>query len=144
MITNRFLLFFFAFSLNPVAHSFMVKLLTSVCEAESVNADFAMLDSIAATSNGDARSAVNLLQYKLGYSKRKGLIEILKRLAFALKTISVCNDHFLGLSGFKRPPCKRPRNVKANTVDKEDVFVKDESLFLFHALGKVLNSKSKL
>ncbi|EDV29237.1 uncharacterized protein TRIADDRAFT_18196, partial [Trichoplax adhaerens] len=119
---------------NPVAPTNISKLLNNIVEKESkvISIPFARfsktdIQNIAVASVGDIRQAINCLQFL--FYERKTLRNA------HLKEISYVN-----IGGSKR------KKLKSQNASKNDAYTKqltgrDQGLYLFRALGKILHCK---
>ncbi|CAG7730113.1 unnamed protein product [Allacma fusca] len=106
-------------SFNSVAPTLMVKFMALVCSRENVTVQQPILEGVAAASGGDMRCAINTLQFKI------------------LQEKPVTKEN----GGFKRPLPRVTKVTRDKMLKSEELAHKDESLFLFRALGKVLYNK---
>ncbi|XP_057687577.1 cell cycle checkpoint protein RAD17 [Corythoichthys intestinalis] len=124
-------------SFNPVAPTTMMKVLTRILTHENGKSvgrfsvpDHTVLEMVCSGSSGDIRSAVNSLQFASvpDYSQEKEMLR---------------GTNTLKLQG--KAVCKATsRNKSKPTKGKEEeqtMGMKDTSLFLFRALGKILHCK---
>lgn len=98
---------------NPITHNSMKKILSKICRQEQHNVSAEQIDLIAKVSGGDIRHAITSLQY------------------FCLKPSLM---HSLSLSD---PASKFNIEDSGSSLH----FGRDETLSLFHALGKFLHNK---
>ncbi|KAG8180813.1 hypothetical protein JTE90_008598 [Oedothorax gibbosus] len=104
-------------SFNPVAPTMLMKVLTRInssskVQSTSVKLDKSQLESISSDSNGDIRNAINQMQF-------------------------LCMTHFI-----KPQTVSKKKDSGSLTQENTKLSSKrDSSLFLFHALGKILYCK---
>ncbi|XP_074296321.1 cell cycle checkpoint protein RAD17-like isoform X2 [Silene latifolia] len=105
-------------SFNPVTVNSLKKALSRICMQEKCSADSEQIDSIANASGGDIRQAIMTLQYFSLKQQRRGLL-------FSDK----CDSEASGLDPVQED------------ADLSSRLSRDQTLSLFHALGKVLHNK---
>jgi len=114
-------------SFNPVAVTMMTKVLQRILASERKalpSADKDLVDGLLEGSSGDIRAAVNALQFSSGIQTK----------AQTLKRTHSKNSHVQAKKGKK--------NTDGNPSAKSlPIGTKDNSLFLFRALGKILHCK---
>lgn len=124
-------------SFNPVALTILTKVLTRIANQESTKGTYKFsvpskmtLESLAMSSNGDVRGAVNALQF------------------FCLKEVANTSSHEYAPTAKLKSYVNKVKNKKPDKNDLEkikhsvpSIGGKDMSLFLFHALGKILYCK---
>ncbi|XP_074294497.1 cell cycle checkpoint protein RAD17-like [Silene latifolia] len=103
---------------NPVTVNSLKKALSRICMQEKCSADSEQIDSIANASGGDIRQAIMTLQYFSLKQQRRGLL-------FSDK----CDSEASGLDPVQED------------ADLSSRLGRDQTLSLFHALGKVLHNK---
>ncbi|KAL1924265.1 uncharacterized protein VTP21DRAFT_7300 [Calcarisporiella thermophila] len=118
--------FYHQINFNPIAPTFILKVLKAIARAEQSQSDSAHLNSIVQISNGDLRSAIHALQFH-------GVMPI------------VDSPPSLPLSS------KGKTKSKAKKIDMTDFDIpniegigicgREQNLDLFHAIGKVLYGK---
>ncbi|XP_019054381.1 PREDICTED: cell cycle checkpoint protein RAD17 isoform X2 [Nelumbo nucifera] len=105
---------------NPVTVNSIKKILSRICKEEQCNVTVEQIDQIARSSGGDIRHAITSLQY---FCLRPGLMH-----SFPLSTLSTSHS-----------------KEKLEFGPLDDGFSllrgRDETLSLFHALGKFLHNK---
>ncbi|KAF8773629.1 Cell cycle checkpoint protein RAD17 like protein [Argiope bruennichi] len=103
-------------SFNPIAPTMLMKVLTTInnsskLDSGCVKLNKSQLDSIASDSNGDIRNAINTMQ-------------------------------FLCMTQSAKPKSSHKNDASSKAKESEECSSKrDSSLFLFHALGKILYCK---
>ncbi|KAK3777735.1 hypothetical protein RRG08_021845 [Elysia crispata] len=136
-------LHFDSISMNPVAPTMLVKLLTKIASAESgklPSPSSSVIETIAVSSGGDIRSALNTLQFACG------------RDTLDLKAICVVpakpqlKKHSSSTSSgarLKYGSLKRTGIGEGNHKDDLSLMLglKDKAIFLFQSVGKVLHFK---
>lgn len=111
----------FQIAFNPITSNSIKKTLSKICRQEQFNLTTDQIDLIAKSSGGDIRHAITSLQY------------------FCLRT-----DPMLSLSSSEPAhPCTTKKSDQLNPMDDgfSVPFGRDETLSLFHALGKFLHNK---
>ncbi|XP_066469639.1 cell cycle checkpoint protein RAD17 isoform X1 [Tiliqua scincoides] len=133
-------LFISNISFNPVAPTMMMKVLNRIAATEaSMNGekidlpDKASLELICKGCSGDIRSAINSLQFSLKELPWKNSLQSHKRGNSTLK--------YDTLSKVKK---KKKYDNPLESQEVQAVGGKDASIFLFHALGKILYCKREL
>lgn len=120
---------------NPVAKTLLKKALNATLERacpESNRPGADVLDLVIASCNGDIRSALNCLQFVVQDPKRAGsLVPATKSKSKGKAKKVGKRDAALCVACLARTDARRVRMITA----------RESSLFLFHALGKVLFSK---
>ncbi|KAH7849225.1 hypothetical protein Vadar_014829 [Vaccinium darrowii] len=106
---------------NPITVNSIKKALSRICREEHLNVDGEQIDIIAKASGGDIRHAITSLQY-FGVKPHHGL------------SLSLSNG---------TPTYLKERSDEMNSLDDRFPlpFGRDETLSLFHALGKFLHNK---
>lgn len=124
-------LFLWQVSFNPVTANNIKKVLSRICKAELLEVSSEFLDGIAKASHGDIRHAITTLQY---------LCLKPDNMVFSPLYAQTMTCHM------------QQENKDADLVHSFDIeensgarflqsFGKDETLSLFHALGKFLHNK---
>lgn len=128
-------------SMNPVAPTMLVKLLTKIANAEAGKClvpSASVIETIAVSSGGDIRSALNSLQFAC----RRDTLDLGAKCAFSAK-------HLLKRQGSSSSGARlKYGSLKTGTCDgnsKEDLGLtlglKDKAIFLFQSVGKILHFK---
>lgn len=106
---------------NPITVNSIKKALSRICREEHLNVDGEQIDIIAKASGGDIRHAITSLQY-FGVKPHHGL------------SLSLSNG---------TPTYLKERSDEMKHLDDRFSlpFGRDETLSLFHALGKFLHNK---
>ena len=105
---------------NPITHNSTKKILSRICRLEQCNVSADTLDLIAKASAGDIRHAITSLQF------------------FCVKPCVMCPLSSLD------PPARSKEKFDENKIVDAGFpleFGRDETLTLFHALGKFLHNK---
>lgn len=131
-------------SFNPVALTSMTKVLTKIAQVESSQGTHKftvpsrnVIESLAMSSAGDIRGAINALQFAC--LKDTGDLTWGSSVKENKKSIKKCSskDNFKGKMS-KEKSCETSASVES---DLAAIGGRDTSLFLFRALGKVLYCK---
>ena len=111
---------------NPVTTNSIKKILIRICKEERYDAPEELLRQIATSSGGDIRHAIMSLQYYCLDPRRhsSALATSATRAGSKSRNSLVPRQESYGLSSVLPSPCGR-----------------DETLTLFHALGKFLHNK---
>lgn len=127
-------------SVNPVAPTMMVKVLNKIASQEAAQGRFPapsprVVESIAMSSAGDVRSAINALQFAC----RQDTIDLrqLRSVQKRLKKESSGSGKRLKYSATARQDSGTAGLTESEVV----IGAKDTTCFLFHALGKILYVK---
>jgi cell cycle checkpoint protein len=122
---------------NPIAPTSMVKVLTAIAKEEAANGvrefrvpDKESLGSLAESSSGDIRAAINALQFACLKSDVKKCFDGVTSLA----TTSSSSSAAAKKKRLKRPPSE-------NAISLASIGGRDPNLDMFHAIGKVLYCK---
>ena len=112
--------FFFQVAFNPITNNSIKKIISRICCQEQYSLAVEQIDAIAKSSGGDVRHAIMSLQL------------------FCLKPSQICSSSSSALES-----SKENEEVPPTVVDDRFSFQfgRDESLSLFHALGKFLHNK---
>lgn len=123
MLLNAHLIWIWSFQVafNPITHNSIKRTLSRICRQERCSVAADLIDLIANASGGDIRHAITSLQF------------------FCLKpdpmhSLSLCDTTTIYSS-------KKPDVLGALDDGFSLQFGRDESLSLFHALGKFLHNK---
>ncbi|GFR94174.1 cell cycle checkpoint protein RAD17-like [Elysia marginata] len=130
-------------SMNPVAPTMLVKLLTRVASAESgkfPTPSASVIETIAVSSSGDIRSALNTLQFACG----RDTLDLKAKCAPPAKP--QLKKHGSSSSSGARLKYGSSRRTGSGDGDSGDdlgvvLGLKDKAIFLFQSVGKVLHFK---
>ncbi|KAK7101052.1 cell cycle checkpoint protein RAD17-like [Littorina saxatilis] len=127
-------------NVNPVAPTMMVKVLNKIASQEAAQGRFAapsarVVESIAMSSAGDVRSAINALQFAC----RQDTVDLnqLRTIQKRLKKESSGSGRRLKYGSL----AKQDSGASNSTQHEVVIGAKDTTCFLFHALGKILYFK---
>lgn len=109
----------FQVAFNPITNNSIKKTISKICSHERYNLAVEQIDAIAKSSGGDVRHAIMSLQL------------------FCLKPSQICS------SSSGAPESLKDEEMPLSVVDDRFSFQfgRDETLSLFHALGKFLHNK---
>ncbi|RUS72355.1 hypothetical protein EGW08_019891 [Elysia chlorotica] len=130
-------------SMNPVAPTMLVKLLTKIASAESgkfPSPSASVIETIAVSSGGDIRSALNTLQFACGRDTLdlKALCAVPAKPQLKKHGSSSSSGARLKYGSLRRIDSgdKSPNGDSGLTLG-----LKDKAIFLFQSVGKVLHFK---
>lgn len=116
--------YFFQVAFNPVTNNSIKKVISRICSQEQYNLAVDQIDAIAKASGGDVRHAIMSSQL------------------FCLKPSQICS-----LSTPSAPTSTKEYEEASPIVGDDGFsfqFGRDETLSLFHALGKFLHNKRQI